>query len=105
MTANQAEYSIQMMSRTLGVSRSGFYAYCSRPPSVRSVADEALGKRIANIHDASKGTYGAPRIHAELADEGVSVGRKRPSRACKHALPGEGRTPDESQRLKGCEPL
>ena len=77
MTANQAEYSIQMMSRTLGVSRSGFYAFHSRPPSARQVADEALSKRIAAIHEVSKETYGTPRIHAELADEGILVGRKR----------------------------
>lgn len=83
MTANQAEYSVQTMSRTLGVSRSGFYAHHSRPPSARSVADEALGKRIAKIHEASKETYGAPRMHAELADEGVSVGRKRIERLMK----------------------
>ncbi|MBF9052470.1 IS3 family transposase, partial [Roseobacter sp. HKCCD9010] len=80
MTANQAEYSIQMMSRTLRVSRSGFYAYHSRPTSARQIADEALTKRIATIHKSSKETYGAPRIHAELADEGVFVGRKRVER-------------------------
>ena len=77
MTANQAEYSIQLMSRTLGVSRSGFYAYHSRPPSDRQVADDALTARIAAIHEASKQTYGAPRIHADLADEGVNIVRKR----------------------------
>jgi len=77
MTANQADYSIQMMSRTLGVSRSGFYAHHSRPPSDRALADDALNKRIAQIHETSKESYGAPRIHAELADEGVHVGRKR----------------------------
>ena len=80
MTANQAEYSVQMMSRTLGVSRSGFYAYHRRPPSARQIADEAQSKRIAMIHKASKETYGAPRIHAELADEGIFVGRKRVAR-------------------------
>ena len=83
MTANQAEYSIQLMSRTLGVSRSGFYAYQCRPPSARQVADDALTDRIAAIHEASKQTYGAPRIHAELADEGVHVGRKRIERLMK----------------------
>ena len=62
MTANQAAYSIQMMSRALGVSRSVFYAHSSRPSSARSVADEALFKRIAKIHEASKETYGAPRM-------------------------------------------
>ena len=76
MTANQADYSIQMMSRTLGVSRSGFYAHHSRPPSDRVIADEALSVRIAQIHEASKESYGAPRVHAELAGEGVHVGRK-----------------------------
>src|SRR6056297_1772615 len=80
MTANQAEYSVQMMSRTLDVSLSGFYAYHSRPPSVRQIAGEALTRRIAAIHKASKETYGVPRIHAELADEGVFVGRKRVER-------------------------
>ena len=50
MTANQAEYSVRMMSRTLGVSRSGFYAYHRRSPSARQVADAALSKRLAAIH-------------------------------------------------------
>lgn len=63
MTANQAEYSIQLMSRTLGVSRSGFYAYHIRPASDRQIADAALTTQIASIHEASKETYGAPRIH------------------------------------------
>lgn len=80
MTANQAEYSVQMMPPTLGVSRSGFYAYHSRPPSARQVVDQALAKRIAAIHKASKETYGVSRIHAELADEGIFVGRKRVER-------------------------
>lgn len=83
MTANQADYSIQMMSRTLGVSRSGFYAHHIRPPSARSMADKALSERITKIHEASKETYGAPRIHAELIDEGTSTGRKRVERLMK----------------------
>ena len=83
MTANQAEYSIQLMSLTLGVSRSGFYACRRRPPSIRQLADEALSKRIVAVHKASKETYGAPRIHAELAEGGVQVGRKRIERLMK----------------------
>ena len=83
MTANQADYSIQLMSRTLGVSRSGFYAHHSRPPSARQVTDDALTGRIAAIHEASKQTYGAPRIHAELAEDGIQVGRKRIERLMK----------------------
>ena len=77
MTANQAMYPIQSMAKILGVSRSGFYAHAGRRPSARDLADTELTERIEKIHAASKETYGAPRIHAELADEGISVGRKR----------------------------
>ena len=85
MTANQAVYPVHLMARLMGVSRSGFYAWQHRVPSDRAVADAALSARIAEIHNASKQTYGAPRIHAELADEGVGVGRKRVERLMKAA--------------------
>ena len=85
MTANQAVYSVQMMARTLGVSRSGFYAHACRELSVRARVDKDLTERIKKIHDASKQTYGAPRIHAELIDEGLSIGRKRIERLMKAA--------------------
>jgi len=70
MTAHQAEYPIRMMSRTLGVSHSGFYAHHRRPPSSRTVADEALSKRISEIHEASKETYGAPSTVIHHSDQG-----------------------------------
>ncbi len=85
MTANQAEYPVQMMARVLGVSRSGFYAHGTRPPSSRDLADADLTERIEKIHATSKQTYGAPRIHAELTDEGLLVGRKRVERLMKAA--------------------
>ena len=58
------------MARMMGVSRSGFYAWSGRTPSARVDADAALSERIARSHKASKQTYGAPRIHAELAGQG-----------------------------------
>lgn len=73
------------MARIMGVSRSGFYAWRCREPSARDIADEELTGRIATIHKASKATYGAPRIHAELADDGIHVGRKRIERLMKAA--------------------
>ena len=85
MTANQAMFPIKTMSRTLGVSRSGFYAWRERPSSAHFVADAKLTARIKTIHQASRETYGAPRIHAELADEGIQVGRKRVERLMKAA--------------------
>ena len=68
------------MCRVLGVSRSGFYAWDRRVPSPRLREGQELAQRIKDIHERSHGTYGAPRIHAELAAEGVHVGRKRVAR-------------------------
>lgn len=77
MTATQAEHSVQLKWRALVVSRSGFYAHQRRLPSDRQVVDEALTKQGATIRTVSKETYGAPRIHAKLAENGLQVGRKR----------------------------
>ena len=54
------------MARVLGVSPSGYYAWRSRPASAHDTADAALLRRIRTVHAAAHGTYGAPRIHAEL---------------------------------------
>jgi putative transposase len=70
----------------MGVSKSGFYAWRSRRPSRRDVDDRALQKVIEAIHAASRGTYGAPRVHAELRlGRGVSCSRKRVARLMKAA--------------------
>ena len=68
------------MCRVLKVSRSGYYAWRERPPSERSRADAALAEKIGRVHRDSKGTYGAPRVHAELAFGGTRCGRKRVAR-------------------------
>jgi putative transposase len=78
--ANQANYPIATMCRVLGVSTSGYYAWLKRQSSQHSREDTILTDRIRWIHLRSRGTYGAPRIHAELYDEGVHVGRKRVAR-------------------------
>ena len=80
MRANQAFYCIATMARVLGVSPSGFYAWRDREPSRRRQCDAVLKACIGNIHQRSRGTYGAPRIHAELAEDGVHVARKRVAR-------------------------
>jgi transposase InsO family protein len=68
------------MCHVLEVSSSGYYAWRQRQPSQGTQADQTLSQQIQAIHGKSKGTYGAPRIHAELADNGVHVGRKRVAR-------------------------
>ena len=85
MTANRAEYPVETMARSMGVSRSGFYSWQAREPSARDIADRELTNLIRQIHAASRESYGAPRIHAELADSGVHVGRKRVERLMKAA--------------------
>ena len=78
--AHQAAHRIATVCRVLGVSPSGYYAWQSRPRSARAQADAALTEQIRTIHDRSRGTYGAPGVHAELAAQGIRVGRKRVAR-------------------------
>ena len=85
MSANQAFFAIPTMARVLGVSTAGYYAWRSRPPSTRAAADAALLKRVRTIHAVSRGTYGAPRVHAELRAEGRTVGKKRIARLMRTA--------------------
>lgn len=80
MKAHRAEFPIATMCRVLEVSPSGYYAWLNRRPSKRDRDDAMLTDRIRSIHRWSRGTYGAPRIHAELRDEGVFVGCKRVAR-------------------------
>ena len=85
MRANQAEFRIATMARVLGVSPSGYYAWRTRERSAREASDVALSARVRAIHERSRGTYGAPRIHAELAAEGTPVSRKRVARVMREA--------------------
>jgi len=82
---HQAVYAVATMCRLLEVSTSGYYAWKSRKPSKRALSDASLIERISEIHQWSRGTYGAPRMHAELAARGVRVGRKRVARLMKGA--------------------
>jgi transposase InsO family protein len=78
--AHQAEFPITTMCRVLEVSTSGYYAWLKRTPSRRDHDDQMLTETIKAIHTWSRGTYGAPRIHAELGYGGISVARKRVAR-------------------------
>ena len=68
------------MCRVLGVSPSGYWAWAKRPPSARARSDERLTATIRAIHRDSRGTYGMPRVHAELRDTGTGCSRKRVAR-------------------------
>ena len=85
MKANRAVHSVTTMSRVLGVSAGGFYAWCQRADSQRAQDDDALLKQIRAFHRRSRGTYGAPRIHRDLRDAGRRVSRKRVARLMQQA--------------------
>ena len=74
------------------VSRSAYYQQKSGMQLTRERVDAQLTERITVVHAVSKGTYGAPRVHAELADEGRRHGRKRVARLMRTAgLAGRAR--------------
>ena len=81
MSAVQADANNQLplraMCRVLGVSHSGYYDWQRRGPSRRAVANAVLTEQIRQVHKASDQTYGMPRVHAQLRQEGRCVSRKR----------------------------
>jgi putative transposase len=85
VTAHRAVHPVASLCRTLGVSPSGYYAWRKRPLSPRARADVELTAQIEAVHRDSRGTYGAPRIHAEFAAQGLHVGRKRVARLMRTA--------------------
>src|SRR5262245_66517937 len=73
------------MCRVLGLSTSGYYAWKQRAPCARSRGNAWLLERIRVIHERSGGTYGAPRVHAQLNQGGVAVGYHRVARLMREA--------------------
>jgi putative transposase len=87
----KANHNITTLCRVLEVSTSGFYAWTARPLSRHATDDAFLGVVIEAIHAASRGTYGVPRVHAELAlGHGIGCSRKRVARLM------------AARRLRGC---
>jgi len=78
--AEKATYPIALLCRVLRVARAGYYAWRRRGPSARAQADATLTVQLVQLHTASRATYGAPRLHADLAAAGTGVGRKRVAR-------------------------
>ena len=76
----KAAYPVTRLCRALGVSPSGYWAWRRRVPQGARSPTLHLQQRIVAIHAASRATYGAPRIHAELRPQGVRCSRKRVAR-------------------------
>jgi len=87
--AEKANYPVRMMCRLLGVSPSGYYAWVLRPMSTRELQDQMLLVLVKESHERSRNTYGSPRIHADLTDAGIGIGRKRVARLmCRAGIRG-----------------
>ena len=79
--AEKANFPVSLMCRALEVSRSGYYAWRSRPRvSRREAEDVVLLGLIRQIHAASRGTYGSPRVHRQLRRDDTRTARKRVER-------------------------
>jgi putative transposase len=77
--------SVRAMCRLLEVAPSGFYAWCTRPPSARTIANQTLTETIQSIQATSGFRYGSRRIQASLRQQGVRVGRHRVRRLMRSA--------------------
>jgi putative transposase len=86
IAAEKTNYPVAVMCRVFSVSRTGFHNWERRAPSGRALQDAWLTEEIKRIHDASRGVYGAPRIHAEpRIEHNIRVGHKRVARLMKAA--------------------
>lgn len=75
--AEKATWPVRVLCRALRVSPSGYYAWKARPEPARAREDRRLGVLARAAHEQSRGTYGSPRVHAELRAQGLHVSRKR----------------------------
>ncbi len=76
MHAEKSNHTLSRMARLLGVSRSGYYAWTQRPPSKRAVRAERIEAKVAWFHGDSDEVSGAPRILADLREDGETISRK-----------------------------
>jgi len=83
MRNHKSLFSLELMAHILGVSRSGYYDFVKKLPSTRDLENEKLIKKIKTVFEESFETYGSPRIHAELLEEGLSCSRGRVARLMK----------------------
>jgi putative transposase len=94
--AERAKLPTTLLCRTLGVSRSGFYAWSERPPSTRAVEDSKLVPVIRACHARSRATYGSPRIRKDLQALEYRISRKRVARLMRR----EGLTAQPPRRFR-----
>jgi transposase InsO family protein len=85
VAAERAAFPVRTLCRVVGVAASGFYAWLRRGPGRCREGERRMSGRIAATLEASRRTYGSPRVHAELRAGGVRVGRERVARLMREA--------------------
>lgn len=83
---------MERLCQVLDVSASGYYAWRQRPISQQAQSNAVLLEKIRQVHQASRNTYGSPRVHAELKECGYRCNEKRVARLMhRHSIRGKGR--------------
>lgn len=87
-----AGFAVELICRTLGVSRSAYYERATGRRSARAVADEQLVTVIRRVHEENFEAYGYRKLHIALRRRGIEVGRDRVKRLmCQHGIRGAKR--------------
>lgn len=85
VTTLKNKYSVKLLCETMGVSKSGYYAWLNRKPSARELAAQAMIAHIRRIHKKYRQVYGSRRVHAALNHEGIQCSRNRVVRLMRKA--------------------
>lgn len=83
-------YAVRSLCQALGVSPSGYYAWQQRQTRPEDRQLKGLLAQIRRVHTQSRRTYGSPRVHAQLKNEGFHYNRKRIARLMRlHGIVGQ----------------
>lgn len=82
---HRQQWPVTVQCSTLQVSRSGYYAWQGRGPSLTAQRRAALTEQIREVHRTSRQTYGSPRVHAELVGQGQACNRKTVAKCMQQA--------------------
>jgi putative transposase len=89
MKSLEGQHPLADLCAAFGVSRSGYHAWKSRPPSARAATDAELGRHLCLAHLDSRQTYGSPRLLQALQKKGLRTSRRRVCRLMRqHELHG-----------------
>ena len=80
---NLVKYPLKPMLNVLNVSRSGYYAWLTRPKSKRALENEALEKEIEVVYKASRELSGSLKVQKGLEARGIKTSRPRVARIMK----------------------